>query len=98
MADVPPDSALHQDLVDRIAALTARSGGAPDISAMVARLAARLQSNPDDGAGWQRLIRAYAVLGDKTRARAALVDARKAMAARSDQIAALDAEQKALGL
>jgi len=98
LADVPPDSAVHQDLVDRIAALTARSGGAPDISAMVAGLAARLQSNPDDGAGWQRLIRAYAVLGDKTRARAALVDARKAMAARSDQIAALDAEQKALGL
>ena len=65
---------------------------------MVAGLAARLKANPDDAAGWQRLIRAYAVLGDKDKARAALSDARKAMAAQSDQIAALDAEQKQLGL
>lgn len=99
LAEVPPDSAVHQDLVDRIAALTARNGGgAPDISAMVARLAARLKSNPDDGTGWQRLVRAYAVLGDKDKARAALSAARKAMAAQSDQIAALDAEEKQLGL
>jgi cytochrome c-type biogenesis protein CcmH len=98
LADVPPDSAVHQDLIDRIAGVTARSGGAPDISAMVAGLAARLKASPDDAAGWQRLIRAYAVLGDKDKARAALSDARKAMAAQSDQIAALDAEQKQLGL
>jgi cytochrome c-type biogenesis protein CcmH len=96
--DVPANSAVHQDLIDRIAALTARSGGAPDISAMVARLAARLRSNPNDGAGWQRLIRAYAVLGDKVKARAALSEARNAMAAQPDQIAALNAEQKQLGL
>jgi cytochrome c-type biogenesis protein CcmH len=99
LADVPPDSAVHQDLIDRIAGVTARSGGgAPDISTMVAGLAARLKASPDDAAGWQRLIRAYAVLGDKDKARAALSDARKAMAAQSDQIAALDAEQKQLGL
>ncbi|MGZ5923340.1 MAG: tetratricopeptide repeat protein [Rhizomicrobium sp.] len=99
LAEVPADSAVHQDLIDRIAALTARSGGgAPDISAMVAGLAARLKAHPDDSAGWQRLIRAYAVLGEKDKARAALSDARKAMSAQSDQIAALDAEQKQLGL
>ena len=96
--DVPANSAVHQDLVDRIAALTARSGGAPDISAMVAVLAARLKSNPNDGAGWQRLIRAYAVLGDKGKARTALSEARNAMAAQPDQIAALNSEQKQLGL
>lgn len=97
--DVPANSAVHQDLVDRIAALTARSGGgAPDIAAMVAGLAARLKANPDDVAGWQRLIRAYAVLGDKDKARTALSDARKAMATRSDEIAALNAVQKQLGL
>jgi len=96
--DVPANSAVHQDLVDRIAALTARGGGAPDIAAMVAALAARLKANPGDGAGWQRLIRAYAVLGDKDKARTALSDARKAMATRSDEIAALNAEQKQLGL
>lgn len=96
--DVPANSAVHQDLVDRIAALSARGGGAPDIAAMVAGLAARLKANPNDGAGWQRLIRAYAVLGDKDKARAALSDARKAMTAQPDEIAALNAEQKQLGL
>ncbi|MBV9510729.1 MAG: c-type cytochrome biogenesis protein CcmI [Caulobacteraceae bacterium] len=34
------------------------------IHAMVARLAARLQANPDDPAGWARLIHADGVLGD----------------------------------
>jgi len=99
LADVPPNSAVHQDLVDRIAALTARRGGqAPDIAAMVASLAARLQTSPNDGPGWQRLIRAYAVLGEKGKARQAIADARKAMATQPEQIAALDAEQKSLGL
>jgi cytochrome c-type biogenesis protein CcmH len=99
LADVPPNSAVHQDLVDRIAALTARKGGqAPDISAMVAGLAARLRTSPNDGPGWQRLIRAYAVLGEKDKARQAIADARKAMVAQPEQIAALDAEQKSLGL
>jgi cytochrome c-type biogenesis protein CcmH len=99
LADVPANSAVHADLVDRIAGLTARSGGAaPDIATMVAGLAARLKTNPDDAPGWQRLVRAYAVLGDKDKARAALADARKAANGRSDQLAALAAEQKALGL
>ena len=49
MADVPANSAIHADLIDRIAALTARGGGAaPDVGAMVAGLAARLKANPDD--------------------------------------------------
>ncbi len=80
LADVPANSALHADLVDRIAQLTARSGGAaPDISAMVAGLAARLKANPDDmRQGWQRLVRAYSVLGETDKARAgALADAQK---------------------
>jgi len=34
------------------------------IRSMVARLAAKLQENPDDLAGWQRLAQAYQVLGD----------------------------------
>ena len=99
LADVPAASAVHEDLVDRIAALTAQSSGtAPDIAAMVAGLAARLKAQPNDGAGWQRLIRAYAVLKQNDKARQALADARKALAAHPDQIAALDAEQKSLGL
>lgn len=98
LADVPENSAIHQDLVDRIASLTAQRGGAPDVAAMVAGLAARLKQHPDDGAGWQRLVRAYAVLGDKEKARAALSDAHKALAAQPDEVAALNAEQKDLGL
>ncbi|HEY4985448.1 MAG TPA: tetratricopeptide repeat protein [Bradyrhizobium sp.] len=99
LADEPASSSVHQDIVNRMADLTARGGGAmPDIDAMVAGLAARLKSQPDDPAGWQRLIRSYAVLGDKDKARAALADARKALATHSDARAMLDAEAKQLGL
>ena len=41
---------------------------APDPKAMVAGLAARLKDNPNDAAGWQRLIRAYSVLGQRAEA------------------------------
>jgi cytochrome c-type biogenesis protein CcmH len=37
---------------------------------MVNRLAERLKENPDDLAGWQRLAKAYAVLGEKEKAEA----------------------------
>ncbi len=89
---------MRADLVDRIAALTARGGKAPDVGAMVAGLAARLKTYPDDPPGWQRLIRAYAVLGDRDKARAALNDARTIATGHDDQLAALDAEAKELGL
>jgi cytochrome c-type biogenesis protein CcmH len=98
LADLPPNSPVRTDLVDRIAALTARSGRAPDIGAMVAGLAARLNSNPADPEGWQRLIRAYVVLGDRDKAHTALDDARKAATGHGDQLAALNAEAKELGL
>ena len=45
------------------------------IKAMVDRLAARLKSQPDDPAGWARLIRAYAVLGDQAHESAAMAQA-----------------------
>jgi cytochrome c-type biogenesis protein CcmH len=99
LSDVPTDSAVHQDLVDRIARFTAsRGGAAPDIAAMVSGLADRLKAHPDDGPGWQRLIRAYAVLGQKDMARQAIADARKAMAVQPEQLAALEEERKLLGL
>lgn len=98
LADLPPNSPLRADLVDRIAPLTARSGKPPDIGAMVAGLAARLKADPSDAQGWQRLIRAYVVLGDRDKAHAALSDARKAAAGHDDQLASLDAEARELGL
>ena len=97
-ADVPPGSPLHGMLVDRIASLTAQSGGVPDIAAMVDRLAARLKANPNDPAGWQRLIRAYAVLGEKDKAQSALSNARNAMKTNTAALAALTAEARQDGL
>ena len=42
------------------------------IQGMVATLAARLEANPDDAAGWRRLARAYEVLGQSDKAKDAL--------------------------
>jgi cytochrome c-type biogenesis protein CcmH len=99
LADAPANSPLHQALVDRIAMLTAQSGGgAPDPKAMVAGLAARLKDNPNDAAGWQRLIRAYSVLGERTEAQQALATARTTFAAQKDVLTTLDAEAAELKL
>lgn len=89
---------LRSELIDRLAALKAQGGGAPDISAMVAGLAARLKSQPNDPEGWQRLIRAYAVLGDRDKAQKALADARLALKDDKTAMAAIDDEAKALNI
>ncbi|HEX4860826.1 MAG TPA: tetratricopeptide repeat protein [Rhizomicrobium sp.] len=99
LEQVPADSELHQQLVDSIAHIKqAQGGAAPDVGAMVAGLAARLKQSPDDALGWQRLVRAYAVLGDAAKARSALADARAAMAKNPDALNALKAEAKQLKL
>ena len=41
------------------------------IRSMVERLAGKLAENPDDIAGWERLVRAYGVLGETDKAIAA---------------------------
>lgn len=48
---------------------------APDIGAMVERLAARLKDNPDDLQGWMMLVRSYTVLGEQEKAQEALDNA-----------------------
>ena len=99
LEETPDKSPLHQTLIDRIALLTAQGGGgAPDPKAMVAGLAARLKDNPDDSAGWQRLIRAYSVLGQRAEAQQALADARKTFAGKTDALSALAAEAQELKL
>jgi cytochrome c-type biogenesis protein CcmH/NrfG len=45
------------------------------VQGMVEGLAARLAENPDDPAGWRRLIRSYAVLDEQDKAREALTTA-----------------------
>lgn len=47
------------------------------IQNMVASLADKLKQNPNDVAGWSRLIRSYAVLGDTAKMNAALEEARR---------------------
>lgn len=90
LAETPPDIAWRGTLVDAMAALRAQAGGgAPNPAAMVAQLAARLETNPNDLPGWLRLIRAYSVLGDKDKAVAALVKARGLFANQGDAEAQL---------
>jgi cytochrome c-type biogenesis protein CcmH len=50
------------------------------IRTMVASLAAKLEANPDNPAGWRQLSRAYSVLGETEKAEAALERAAKAEA------------------
>jgi cytochrome c-type biogenesis protein CcmH len=68
--------------------------GQAEIQAMVDGLAARLQANPDDPAGWVRLVRAYTVLGETDRRDAALAQARSRYAARPDVLQDLDAAMR----
>jgi len=98
LADAPPTAPWRGPLIDHIAALKASTGRAPDIAAMVAGLAARLRASPNDPQGWQRLVRAYAVLGDAANAQSALGDARAALKKNPAALAALDSEAKELKL
>jgi cytochrome c-type biogenesis protein CcmH len=59
------------------------------VKGMVQGLANRLAANPDDPAGWVRLVRAYAVLGDTAQRDAALKSASQRYAAKPDILAQL---------
>jgi cytochrome c-type biogenesis protein CcmH len=65
------------------------------IRGMVASLAAKLKANPDDPAGWARLVRAYGVLHDASAQADALAKARKEFAARPDEMKPIEAEAAA---
>lgn len=68
------------------------------IESMVAGLDKRLAENGRDLDGWQRLIRAYAVLGRREDALGALERARSAFAEETQALDALSALARALGL
>jgi cytochrome c-type biogenesis protein CcmH len=68
------------------------------IRGMVARLADKLKQDGSDVEGWQRLLRAYLVLGERDKAQAAATDARRALAGDSSKLRSLDAVIKSLGL
>jgi cytochrome c-type biogenesis protein CcmH len=91
LADAPPDVPWRSSLINQMAALKAETGGMPagGPMAMVAQLAARLETNPNDLNGWLMLIRAYSVLGDKAKAGAALAKARGVFADQAQALAML---------
>jgi len=68
------------------------------IRGMVDRLATRLKQNGDDVEGWLRLMRAYMVMGDSEKAKAALSDARAAVANDTERLRQLNEGAKTLGL
>jgi cytochrome c-type biogenesis protein CcmH len=68
------------------------------IRGMVARLADRLHADGNDVEGWLRLVRAYAVLGEREHAKSAAADAKRALAEHPDEIKQVDDLVKGLGL
>src|SRR3954447_16507988 len=68
------------------------------IRGMVDRLASRLKQNGDDVEGWLRLVRAYMVIGDRDKAKAAGTAARQAVAGDAERLRALNEGLKNLGL
>jgi cytochrome c-type biogenesis protein CcmH len=100
----PPAPVQQQQADGGPAAAGPAEGGAPQdgqlppagsdqrafIQSMVAKLAARLQQTPDDPAGWARLIRSYAVLGDAPKMQSALDQAHKVFKNRPDDLKTVD--------
>jgi cytochrome c-type biogenesis protein CcmH len=68
------------------------------IEGMVASLAEKLKSQPNDAEGWARLIRSYVVLDRRADAEAALADARHALAGDPAKLATVEATATELQL
>jgi cytochrome c-type biogenesis protein CcmH len=68
------------------------------IRGMVDRLAERLKTDSSDFEGWLRLVRAYAVMGDKDKARDAFISARNTIGDDAEKKKRLDDLAKGLGI
>jgi cytochrome c-type biogenesis protein CcmH len=68
------------------------------IAGMVAGLEQRLAGDGRDADGWQKLIRAYMVMGNKDKARIALRNAQAALTGNKGGLAAVNAAAKELGV
>lgn len=86
----PPEMAAAENMPD--------AQRAEMIRGMVAKLADRLHADGNDVEGWLRLVRAYAVLGEREKAIGAAADAKRALADRPDDIRRIDDLVKGLGL
>ena len=68
------------------------------IQGMIDRLATRLKTDGNDVQGWLRLVRAYAVSGQRDRATAAVAEARGTLAGDAERLKQLNEGLKDLGL
>ena len=68
------------------------------VRSMVERLAERLKRDGSDLEGWLRLVRAYTVMGDRSRALSAAAAARRALGHDADKLRRLDELVKELRL
>jgi cytochrome c-type biogenesis protein CcmH len=109
LADSPPDAPWRSMVSAHLAALNGAPAPATDAAAipeaqrpmiegMVSKLATRLASTGGGVDEWSRLIRAYTVLHEADKAKAALASARKALAPDAEAVASLDALARNLGL
>jgi cytochrome c-type biogenesis protein CcmH/NrfG len=78
-----------------VAVAAPSTGGAPpehngSIEAMVERLAERLKKDGSDVPGWIQLVRSYRVLGKADKVKAAIADARAALASDPEALQRLD--------
>jgi cytochrome c-type biogenesis protein CcmH len=108
-----PWLSLVQAALARVSQGAARGPSAEDVAAagqltpeqraemirgMVEGLAERLKKDGTDLDGWVRLVRAYMVLGERDKARAAAADARRALAGDAEKLKRLDTSLKGLGV
>jgi cytochrome c-type biogenesis protein CcmH len=109
LADSAPDAPWVAMVNARLAALKGEPAPSADASAipeaqrpmiegMVSKLATRLASNGGSIDEWSRLIRAYTVLHEADKAKAALADAHKALGSDANAVASLDELAHDLGL
>jgi cytochrome c-type biogenesis protein CcmH len=103
MEDVPGAKAAGETVAEVQAGVTSGPDQQPDsqsemIRGMVDRLADRLKQDGSDFEGWVRLVRAYIVLGEQDKARAAVSDARRAMGDDAEKRQRLDDLVKDLGI
>ncbi len=99
-AATPAPSAPRGPSADDVAAAAemAPEQRAAMVRGMVDRLSERLKQEGSDVDGWLRLLRAYMVLGEPDKARAAAGAARRALSAEPDKLRRVDEFVKGLGL